>query len=241
MVSARKLVYDFKREYARFNTGSSKVISLIDIVAFLNDAQKFIYEDRVKKAETNDHIRQEIRNFEEKDVILTKVRSAKKYDVFNFPEGMYKPLRLYVDIKKDCCEPKEGIKAIMMQTDDLSRALNNPYWAPDFRWEQVIADEGNEGFFIWHNCDFEIDQTRIDFYRQLKEIHCPSLKKPDQSYVDWNGKRQSRDFGSELDIKHSDIKIVNLAVLMARSAVSDVSDYGLKLREILETDQTSTI
>lgn len=241
MISARKLVYDFDREFSRFNTGSSKVLKLVDKLAFLNNAQKMLYEDRVKKAETREHIRQEIRNFENKDKELTKVREAKRYDVFSFPDGMYKPLRLFADISKECCDPKEGLPVIMMQTDDLSRSLNNPFWEPDFRWEQVLADEGSEGFFVWHNCDFKIDRLRLDYYRQIQEIHCPSLKKPDSQYEDWNGKIQTRDQGSELDIKFSDIKIVKLAVLMARSTVSDVTDYGIKLKEILETDQISTL
>ena len=240
MATARKLLYDFDREFARFNTASSKVLSIVDKFAILNKAQKILFEDRAKKAELNAHIREELRPFEIKETKLGFKRSGEKYDVYKEPEDMFKPLRRRVIATKESCGTKE-IPITVFQTDDIDRGRNNPFWKSDFRWEQVIGDEGADGFFVWHEDDFEIDEVVIDYYRWPKEIHGPSLKKPQERYMDWNGKIQTEDQGSEMDQVFSDIRIVNLAVLIARATTSDFNDYQIKQREILDTDQLSAI
>lgn len=240
MIKATKLIYDFDREYARFNTSHSKKIKLIDKLAIINKAQNLFVEHYARLAEVDSKYRRLLSPLEEKNIELKVVESVKDYNVYEKPHESVKTLRNLAYINKDGCGSKE-LDITIIQTDDLNRARNNPNWKSSFAWEQVLGDYGNKGLYVWHESDFSVDKVLADYIRKPKEIHAPSLLLPNKSYIDWNGVERTEDIDCEFDDSYVGDVIINLSVVIADSTVNDTSDYQLKIKEILETSRLATI
>lgn len=235
MIKATNLVYNFDREFAKFNTAASKKLSLIDKLALLNKAQDIFVKNAVSLVEVNSKYRTILRVLENKEVSLKENTSEDKYDIFTYPEDKLRVIRSRALVEKENCGEKE-IVLTMIQSDDLDRARSNENWRSSFAWEQILADEGNEGLYVWHEDDFGISQVLIDYIRNPQEIHAPSLKLPNKRYVDWNGVERTED--QDCEFKNIDVGrlLVDLAVMLGNSTVNDAQDYQTKVREIIEAN-----
>jgi len=240
VIKASKLIYDFDREYARFNTSHAKKLKLIDKVAIINKAQDILVRYAAPLVETDSRYRNILIPIEEKGVELKEVRKSDLYTVYEGKSDSVRVLSNRVSIKKEGCGTKE-LDLTLLRTDALNRARNNPNWKSSFAWEQVIGDGGNEGLIVYHEGDFEILKVYQDYIRKPQTIHIPSLSKPSGTYVDWNKETITKDADCELDKGYADVIITNLAVMIASSTTNDTNKYALKIKEIVESSQVSTI
>lgn len=235
MIKATNLVYNFDREFAKFNTAASKKLSLIDKLALLNKAQDIFVKNAVDLAEVNSKYRNILRVLENKEVSLEVNSSEDKYGVFSYPKDKLNVIRSRALVSKENCGDKE-IVLTMIQSDDLDRARSNENWRSSFAWEQILADEGSDGLYVWHEGDFGINKILIDYIRKPKEIHAPELKLPNKRYIDWNGVERTENQDCEFDEIYVGRLLVDLAVMLGNSTVNDAQDYQTKVREIIEAN-----
>lgn len=232
---SKRLIVDFDAKYDRFVGGDKKFLKLEDKLLLLNEALEIYFENRVEKAELNSRVREELRPLENKEVELKLVKKKDQFSIFEIPKDNYKILRKRAKVEKGDCGIKD-IKVITFQTDDLNNALKNSYWKPSFEWEHTLADEGSEGYYVWHLNDFNIKKLIVDYYRKPKEIHLPSMTTQGY-YVDWNGIKRTKDQDLELDNVYARRIIVDLAYLISSTNLGDTSNFQLQLNKIFNQDK----
>ncbi len=235
MITARRSIVDFDRKYDRFVGQANRRLRQEDKLAVINEALEIYFENRVKVAETDSKVRDDLRVLEMKEVKIPLVISEENFNVYEIPAESYRVLRKRVVASKEDCGEKD-IPLIMFQTDDIDNARNSPYWRSSFQWEHAISDEGSKGLYVWHEGDFKIVKTIIDYYRKPKEIHAPSMTS-EKKYEDWNGIIREKDQGLELTDTYSHRKIIDIAVLIARANVGDVRDFDIQLNKILNVEK----
>lgn len=236
MIPAKRLIIEFDRRFDRFASEYKKNLRLEDKISVLNEAHEKIFENRVSIAEVNSELRNDLRNFEMKDISLQKIRVSKDYTVFSFPKDYYKMLRIKCIAEKKSCGKKE-IPVIIFQADDLEEALKDDFWKPSFEWETVLGDEGSEGIYLWHQETFSITNCIIDYYRKIKDIQCASLSK-DGFYRDFNDNLINYDQGCEMDSTYLWQTVVDLAVLIARADIGDDRDFKIQNEKLFLKDKT---
>ncbi len=232
-IKASRLIYEFDRRFDRFAGQQKPALRLENKLSLLNEATQIFFENRVKLAEVNSRVRDELRPLEEKSKKLT-LKKGVSVDIAAIPKDSFRILRAEATISKKDCSPKV-VPLIMLTTDDLSRARKNAYWRSSFEWEHLLADEGSQGLYLYHDGEFSVDEVVIDFYRRPTEIHAPSMS-ADKQYEDWNGIVRKKDIDLELDNTYAYRRIVDIAVLLARVDIGDQRDFQMKLAEILQIE-----
>lgn len=234
MITARRLVADFDIRFDRFHTQYEKNFRLVEKLSIINEAFQIYFDNRVRRVEVDSEVRGELRPFEKKEVKFPLIRTTDEYSIFEIPEDKYKILRLRAKIRKGSCPPV-NISATIFQTDDLNQSLRNVFWSASYEWEQIIADEGKEGMYLFHQGQFEILEVVADYIFHPGELHAPSLASGG-TYVDWNGITQTLDRNIDSNVFNSRI-IVDIAVLIARNIVGDLNDFQAATSKILNQKQ----
>lgn len=239
-VSTKKLVYDFRRKYDSINTGAQKDIALTDVIAYLNEAQEIWYENRVFVAQTHQKVRNDIRAWKVDKVKLPCITLDKGCCKVKYPDNLYHRLNQIAVVTKDCCpnRSKEIIPRII-QSDDLHEARLNPFRKPNYFFEQLLAIEASDGLLIYHDGEMSINETYLDYYRKLNELHAPSLEECDDGgyYYDYNGSIINNDLDFESDNTYSAGDIVDIAVLSASRDTGDVQGFQTQINLILQKQQ----
>lgn len=235
MIPAKRSIIEFDRKFDRFVGEDNRRLRIEDKLGVINEALEIYFENRVKLAETNSMVRNDLRALEEKEIILDLVKSQSKFSIYKIPDNSYKILRQRALVEKEPCGKKE-IPLIIFQTDDLDNARKSPYWKSSYQWEHALADEGSKGLYVWHENDFRINEVIVDYYRKPNEIHAPSMTS-NLEYEDWNGIIRRKDQGLELDDTYSHRKIIDIAVLIARADLGDVRDFEIQLNKILNVEK----
>lgn len=238
-IDTKKLVYDFRRKYNSVNTGRSQDISLVDIIAYLNEAQEIWYENRVSVLQKDQEARNDLRVFKVPGVELEHLNIRSGVCLALFPEDLYYRLNHLVYASKDCC-PNITKKIVprIVTSDARNDAERTPWRKADFFFEQLSAEEDSKGLLIHHQNEMVIDKVVIDYYRKPKELHAPSLEECDgDNYYDYCGRVITEDTLFEVDATFSAKKVVDIAVLQASRDVGDVQGFQSKLSLILGSQQ----
>lgn len=231
------MVYSFDVKFDRFSGERKKNINLVDKLYLLNEAQLIFLEWKSRLFELNSEYRDILKPLEVKEYELKRKFSGDGYDVFEFPEDMYRSVREYVILRRDDCG-KKRVPLIHVRSDKLEYFLKSPFWKPSYKWETVIGDEASDGIYVWYEDGCEIEKVVIDYIRYPAVMQAPSLREGGQ-YIDWNGKLVTNDV--DCDFNDNDArKIVDIAVLLARSNMGDVRDFEVKLKELLTNIDVSS-
>lgn len=235
-VSAKKLHYAFINKANHSNSEYLRKLSAAQRDILLNEAKDLIFEHLVKAPEISPEVRNHLRQIERKSVdIPCTMVPGKKYAIAKLPTDYYRTLRQYVVAGKGGCEDRE-LTVRVMQTDKLTESLSSPYWEPSFEYEETLADEGEEGMYIWHNNEFLIKKLVIDYYRKVRDIACPSLE-PSGSYINHDGILVTQDVDFEIDSTYLWRMIVDVAVLIAKRDNDDVTNFQSQLNTIIFKQQ----
>lgn len=238
-ISSKKLVYDFRRKFNSVNSGKNQDIALVDIIAYLNEAQEIWFENRVFVAQTNQKVRNDLRVWKKDKVSLSIKSLDDKCSEALFPGDLYHRLNQIAIVSKDCCPgmSKEVIPRII-QSDDLHEARHNPFRGSDYFFEQLLAVESSTGLILYHDKNMNIDSVYIDYYRKPNEIHAPTLEECEgEVYYDYNGRIIKNDQNFESDNTYSANDIVDLAILKASRDVGDIQGFQTKANYILQKQQ----
>lgn len=232
-IKSSRLVYEFDRRYDRFVGEQKSPLRLEHKMSLLNEATQIFFENRVKLAEINSEVRDQLRPLEEKGRRL-KVKNKSGVTIGLIPEDSFRVLRAEATIKKTGCGTKV-VPVIKMATDDLTRARKNTFWKSSFEWEHILGDEGTEGLYLYHDGEFSVEDVIVDYYRRPAELHAPSMTTK-KEYVDWNGIVRKKDVDLSLDNTFAYRHIVDIAVLLARIDVGDSRDVQASIAKILEVE-----
>jgi len=240
-VSSKKLVYDFHRKYHAILSGKNVEIALVDIIAYLNEAQEIWFENRVHIAQTNQKVRNDLRVFKKDKVKL----SCKKLDdnccLAEYPRDFYHRLNQLAVTSKDCCPKTKEIIPRILHSDDLHEVRRNPYRRTNFFFEQLNGIETNMGLIIYHDNELEVKNIVIDYYRKPKEIHAPSHELcPSPGYYMYDGRLINKDQDFEVDATYVNNLITDLAVLLASRDVSEIQGFQTQIQKMLHTETVGT-
>lgn len=236
VISTKKLVYDFKRQFSGINGAKNEEVPLVDIIAYLNQAQSIWFENLVRLADTSKEITEELSKFLVCDYCLKCEDKGVDAIFCKFPDNFYtRQNQEVIACNKDCCpgiEKKFPIQ--MVQLDDKRTSFRDSYRQADFRFEQVLGSVGDKGITVYHQQEMEIKKVISDYYRKPEELHAPSLEIcADGSYYDYCGKKIMNDTNLEVTCKYSDISIVDIALLLANKTAGRLNDFQAQLQIIL--------
>lgn len=240
-ISSKKLVYDFHRKYHAIVTGAENELALVDIIAYLNEAQEIWFENRVFIAQTNQKVRNDLRVFKKDKIKLGCKAIDDKCCLAKYPTDLYHRLNQIAITSKDCCPDKKEIIPRILQSDDLHEARRNPYRKANFFFEQLNAIETREGLIVYHDGELNVEDVMIDYYRKPKEIHAPSHELcPAEGYYLYDGRLISKDQNFEVDNTYVNNLISDIAVLIASRDITDRVGFESQIQKILSVERFGT-
>lgn len=238
MILTKKLVYDFQRKYNQSSRGDRSQIPLVDIIAYLNEAQGIWYGQMADLYETAEFTASELRQFEVKNIELEFVKKDEYSSMFLLPKNMYKRLNQKAIVSdKTCCGDLTKIITIKIErSDKINEILKNPYFQPNFAWEQLPGSEAGELLHIY-NGTMSIEKVLIDYLRFPQELHAPSLISGENcesnQYEDYAGVLITQDTNFEPTARFSDRKVVDIAVALAKGDRQDYNAFQKQLQAII--------
>lgn len=231
MTKTTLLQSEFSRRFNRINSASSRYISPPEVDSFLNEALLIYFENKAPLYKTSLLAREELRVLEEKNICF----SCNKYDdrsvYFKIPENFYKLLRVEASIKCEDC-PEIRATTSELKNHDIDYALRDVNWKPSYNYATTYFEISNDKIIVYHDGNFEVTKTCIDYLRKPKAIAAPSLAYGG-SYVNGAGELISSD--SDLEIPPYR-KIVDLAVLIASRDIMDPQEYQSQFNKIVHTE-----
>jgi hypothetical protein len=239
MVSVEKLVNDFYRKLNAVNSGKSKFYNIVDVMSFLNEAYQIWFENKVFSLETNERVRNDLRGFEIKKHELSCEKVDENCCKIVYPDNFYQRLnQLAIACNEDCCpDIEKSIVIRIVQSDDLQDARKNPFRKSDFKWEQLIAEDGGDGLYIYHDCSMDIKTVYIDYYRKPIMMEAGHLVECAGGYVKYDNSfiNFKKDF--EVSETFADRQVSDIAVVLASRDSGDYQGYQTKLQQILQLDK----
>jgi hypothetical protein len=238
-VSSKKLVYDFRRKFNSVNSGKNQDIALVDIIAYLNEAQEIWFENRVFVAQSNQKVRNDLRVWKKDSVEISCSPYKDGSSIAKYPQDLYHRLNQIATATNDCCpDMQKEIIPRILQSDDLHEARHNPFRSADYFFEQLNAIETADGLILYHDNKMVVESISIDYYRKPGEIHAPSLEECDGDvYYDYCGRVITNDQDFESSNTYSANNIVDIAILKSSRDVSDMQGFQTQLNLILQQQQ----
>lgn len=236
MISATVLQEDYRRHLNRRNTDCEKSISIADGDAYINEAIGVIFENFVVKFETNDLIRNHLRQLEVINYKLIPEKNSDNSVKIIYPDRFYKLSRIYIKVCNKDCKIERVIPVRTIQTSDINNTLKDPYWKPSFAWERSFGHEADEGFIIYHNCEFDIKEVYIDYVRKPNHIQTPSLT-VNKYYINSDNKKITKNIDLDIDSTFFWRKVTRLAAINTLLDFGDVQDYQAELQQLLNIDK----
>lgn len=240
MIPATKLVYDFDRKYNNSNRGDRSLMNLVDVLAYLNEAQGIWYEQMAHLYQTTNFISSELQQFHETDRSLTKSGDFRDGEKFTLPKNMYKRLNQKAVVKHpECCgDQKKTIPIRIDTSDEINEVLNNPLFKPDFAWERLSGIESGGELHVYTG-EMDVCEVVVDYLRFPRELHAPSLidsRCTPQQYETYAGEIITEDQDFEPCARFSERKVVDIAVMIALGDQKDYQGFQKQLQLIMFGD-----
>ena len=231
-VSGRLIISDIHLKLNALNSGKGTDFKVIDMVRMANIATQEIVQNLIHEEDQNRNIRNHLKPLFIKKKKLTCEKVDKDCCKFKYPENHYATSNIIVDACHDCCKGTKSIPVTTLESDDLQLARKNPYRRANYFFEQLIGDEAHDGFYIYHDCEMDIKNVYIDYYRKVKDIQVPSLVKCNVGYKDWDRNLITEDCDLELCDTYLYNKVVDLAVAKLAGSARDYDFAGFKYNEM---------
>lgn len=230
MIACEKLHNAFILKANHSNSNYLKRLSTAQRDIYLNEAKDVVFESLVKTPEIDPEVRNHLRQIERKNVCVECIDKG-DYSVAAYPEDFYRRLRQVAIATKEGCEKRELLIHVL-QSDKLTESLKSPYWEPSFEYEETLGDDGEDGFYVWHRKKFGVEKVCFDYIRKIGPIACPELEDCG-SYVNEEGEKVDTNLDFEIDATYFWRRVVDVAVLMAKRDVDDVTNYQTELQMIV--------
>lgn len=241
-MTAATLYYEIRRRINNINSNERRQVHIEEIHSVANEAYQIMVENMVDLAELNPKLREDLRPLERKKASLS-FTCGDKCCIAAYPDDYYRRLNQKIVASRSDC-PNREMLVHMVQADDLNYSLQDPFWKPSFEWEETIADDGEDGLYIYHNGDFDIEEVIIDYYRKPGTIAFPSCvrnSKDDEegsgSYVIKGDQEYTVDIDPELTNNFQMRKVADIAALIIHRDILDPGQFQTQLGKIIQTQQ----
>lgn len=231
MVANNVIQEDLRRKFNRVDSNHGDSISNEKWDNYFNEAYRAWFKDRVSIAKTNNKVRYDLRKLM---VIDQKLEIGKKdtgYVVFNLPDNYYDIHRIVPLASKKGCKDHRELVTSIIQTNDWSMAIRDPYWKPSFLWARTLADENGMGMRVALG-DFDIINVKIDYYRKPSIIL--SVEESDCEYLGALGALGKTNRPFELDEMQCD-EITDIAVFFACRDVGAFQEAQTQYEKLFNT------
>lgn len=231
-ISSRLLLYDVEWKSNALNSGKGTDFRVIDIVRAINTSYEELAQNMIHEEDQNRDISNHMRHLFIKKHPLKCIKVDSNCCKFEYPENHYATSNIVIEACHDCCDAPKDIPVTTLQSDDLQLARNNPYRKSNFFFEQAIGDEAHDGYYIYHDCEMDINSVSIDYFRKIKPIQIPSANECKKSYKDWDGNLITKDCDLEACDTYLHNKITDLAAAKLAGAARDYNFANHKYKEI---------
>lgn len=238
-IASTTLQYEVRKKINRINSDYSKSISVADLDSYINEAKDLIFEKYAALAEINTTIRNHLIQLELKKQSFNCIKVDDGCCFVEYPDNLYRLLRQTLIATKDTCNEERELIVRIVQSDDLSESLKDPYWEPSWSYEETIADEGTyngkRGLFVFTNADFDVVKVFFDYLIKLPDIATPSLTSGG-SYTNSSGVIVNVDKDLIVDSTYLYRKIVDVAELLIKKNISEINDWQSQMSNIMGID-----
>ena len=233
MVAATKLQFEFRRRMNRLDSKFKKDFQADEIDAYLNEAKDILYSKRLDMLEVNPQVKEELRQLEVKEECINCIshKSNKDACVVKVPDDYFRKSRYRALIYKDTdCGEKEAFLRITT-SDKLTEALKDPHRKPSYEYEELLMDEFDGGFLIYHNRECTVKKVCLDYFKKLPDIATASLS-VGKKYVNSSGEEVISDQGLLIDNPVFVNMMLDISALCAQRDLGAVQDFQLNLNKI---------
>jgi hypothetical protein len=236
MISASLMQEEYRRQLNRVDAAHGSRVPVIEADGFLNQGIDIVFENLSTKFQLHSTATNHLRQLEEKRVKLKPKKFDKDSVYIDYPSNFYLLTNQFVKACRKDCDTERVLDIYIVQSSDLNQSLKDPNWRPSFEWEQTIAEQAGNSLIVYHMCDFDVKEVRIDYLRKPNHIATPSLLQDGTSYVK-DGKTITSNIDFEVTSTFFWRKAVEVAVLLTLTSLGDNMDYQAELSRILNLDK----
>jgi len=237
-IPVEKLLYDFYLKKNSMNTGSSKNFAIRDVVSFINEAWYRIAENNIQLAEQDRRYEDNIRLLKVKHKKLNLTKVDEDYWVAKYPSNLYKRLNQSAVISHErCVDCQKEIPLRIVQSDDLNDARRDPYRKANFGWEQLIAEQGSNGLYVYTDGQLDLDSVTVDYYKKPTGVTADHLITCNKPISQLDGILEANSVFFEVDNSSIATKVVDVAVLISDAATRSPQQFQTDFNKIVSIDK----
>lgn len=229
MVANSLIHEEFKKRFNRVTSNGNESVNTEEIDSYVNEAYRYWVKIRVPISKTNNKVRYDLRKLEVIDKQIDIIDTKATWVVARLPEDYYDIQRIVPVAKKKACKEHRELMVSMIQGNDWSETMRDPFWKPSFLWARTVADENSVGLRIGKG-DFDVIKVTLDYYRKPAPIYSPEL-----SDCEYKGPLKllgNKNQGFELDELQMD-EVVDLAVGFACRDTGNLADGQSMMEKVI--------
>lgn len=234
MTSVNSLHYEFILEANRSDSQYLKKTSAVQRDYLLNKAVVDLIQFYGDLVETNDTVRQYLREIIVRDTVLKGVSGPERY-VAELPKNFLKPLKVYVEVNKTGCIETRRLLVRRLPSDKIERALKNVNANRFWDFEETFGLESDKGFEIYHG-GLIVKKAVLDYLRTVPLVKGPEFEDAER-YINTEGQVETNNVN--LELSHPDLvkKIVSLAVLFGHRNLGNTTEFRSRYESIVNLER----
>lgn len=229
-MDAKSVVWHFTNALHDVDDKKYKDVKLPRKVAVINRAKDIFFDKILTHRSKNPVFDQWLRPLEIDDFPLEIEKQTDEYYLYKYPERFAVATYVRIEAKKGKCKAKFEATPIMDKS--AANAINNPFWEPNFEFEQTFRTKNKDGIKIWRK-GFDIEKAYMSYIQRPVNLHAPTLNETGNGYIYHDNKRYTKD----VDLMLGDgayLPLIDIAVLLA---TDNAGDFNLQVNKILNIKQ----
>lgn len=213
-----KTAFDkFKLRFNKLDTNFNFDLNSVKFCELFNKAQYMYISKLLETEDANKDIQRTLQSLL-KDAEITGIQDDNKF-IFDLPDNWFWVKRVTAVVKGKTCT--SYLNCLPVAESNIGRLLQNENWKPSVEWEETIYSVGDGKLRIYVD-NFRIIQAKVVYYREPVKI---DIKSGDNNIYGL----PSQDIDPEWNDSVVE-DIIDLAVIIASSDVTDVNNFQSKLQ-----------
>lgn len=230
MVANLVIHQELKKRFNRITSNGNESVNTEEWDSYFNEAYRFWIKIRVPVSKTNNKVRYDLRKLEIINDSVDILSKSDSWVIAKLPENYYDIQRVVPLAGKNGCQSHRELMTSMIQTNDWSETMRDPFWKPSFLWARTVADENAQGLRIGKGKDFDIIKVSLDYYRKPKGIYSPEIS--DCEYTGPLKSLGNKNQPFELDEMQMD-EIADIAVYFASRDTGNMGDAQSSFEKVI--------
>ena len=136
-----------------------------------------------------------------------------------------------------CVDCQKEIPLRIVQSDDLNDARRDPYRKANFGWEQLIAEQGSNGLYVYTDGQLDLDSVTVDYYKKPTGVTADHLITCNKPISQLDGILEANSVFFEVDNSSIATKVVDVAVLISDAATRSPQQFQTDFNKIVSIDK----